>query len=247
MKDSMQDFLKRKAMLFFLAIGAFAALGILKEEASAAEPFKLGVQEKGYIEQSPMQGYADYPAPTMIPQQGRMGTSPPLKGGAQSNMMKGGASTGALQGGVGAAAPKPPMQMGIQRVVLPPQFMGLWNVQGARVKVEALPEFQAGAERAFTMNNSQMWEISGDVNVGYSMGSSTGIKTPMTVDKVQGSTAFIRYQHPVGNTMAQEAIVMTLVPGGAQFNGLERVSIVKEGLAQPRARVTYQLVGTRQR
>ncbi len=38
---------------------------------------------------------------------------------------------------------------------------------------------------------------------------------------------------------------MSLVPGGAQFNGLERVSISKQG--QVRAKVTYQLVGRRGR
>ncbi|MGH9554162.1 MAG: hypothetical protein ACRD3W_32590, partial [Terriglobales bacterium] len=64
---------------------------------------------------------------------------------------------------------------------------------------------------------------------------------------VEGGTAFIRYQHPISKTMAQEAIVMSLVPGGIQFNGLERISIVKEGMAQPRAKVTYQLMGSRQR
>ena len=96
------------------------------------------------------------------------------------------------------------------------------------------------------MNTNNTWEISGDPNSGYMMGSNTGVKTPIIVDKVQGNTAFIRYQHPVGKTMAQEAIVMSLLPGGMQFNGLERITIVKEN-EPPRCRVTYQLVGQRQR
>lgn len=200
--------------------------------AISQEPFKLGVQEKGYLQDnsSPMQGYADYPAyPKMAPQQPRMGTSAPLQGGAA------------------ATAPRPPIQAGVQKVALPPAFLGVWNVQGQRSKVEAQPEFQAGAERAFQTGTQNTWQISGDPNSGYTMGSNTGVKTALIVDKVQGSTAFIRYQHQVGNTMAQEAIVMNLLPGGAQFNGLERISIVKDPSQPPRARVTYQLTGFRQR
>ncbi len=193
----------------------------------AAEPFKLGVQEKGYLQQQPLDGSASYPAPQMIPQTPTAGTSAPLRGGA-------------------TAAPPRPLQAGVS-VQLPPQFLGAWLVRGQRVKVEAQPEFQAGAEQAFQVGTSNVWQISGSPSSGYTMGSDTGIKTQLVVDKVQDNTAFIRYQHAIGKTMAQEAIVMSLQPGGAQFNGLERVSIVKEGLAQPRARVTYQLTGTRQR
>lgn len=118
-------------------------------------------------------------------------------------------------------------------------------MQGERTKVEALPEFQAGAEQAFQMRTSNVWNIGGNPSAGYSMSNDAGVNTALVVDKVEGNTAFIRYQHPVGNTMAQEAIVMSLVPGGAQFNGLERVSIVKQGMPQPRAKVTYRLVGRR--
>ncbi|MBI4533485.1 MAG: hypothetical protein HY711_06010 [Candidatus Melainabacteria bacterium] len=207
----------------------------------AAEPFKLGVEEKGYVQSQPVQGYADYPAyptPPMTPQQGRSGSYAPMSGRA---------ATSAPLSGSAAATTRPPIQAGITRVALPPPFLGVWNVQGQRIKVEAQPEFQAGAERSFAINTQNIWEIIGEPNAGYTMGSSTGIRTQLVVDKVQGNTAFIRYQHPVGNTMAQEAIVMTLVPGGVQFNGLERISIVKPNQAQPRARVTYQLVGQRQR
>jgi hypothetical protein len=201
----------------------------LQSVALSAEPFKLGVQEKGYVNSSPIQGYADYPAPTMVPQQGQAGIATPLKTGIQQT------------------APRPPLQTGISKpVALPPPFLGAWNVQGQRVKVEAVPEFQAGAEQAFAMTTQNVWSISGSPQGGYSMGSNTGIRTPLVVDSVQGSTAFIRYQHPIGKTMAQEAIVMTLTPTGVQFNGLERISIVKEG-APPRARVTYQLTGFRQK
>jgi len=203
--------------------------------AAAADPFKLGVEQKGYIEekQPPMQGYADYPAPQFVgaPIQPKPAAKPPLQAGAATTAP--------------APPPRPPIQATVQKVVLPPDFMGVWNVQGQRSKVEAQPEFQAGAEQAFATSTSNIWEISGDANSGYNMGSNTGIKSPMIVDKVQGGTAFIRYQHPVGKTMAQEAIVMTLAPGGAQFNGLERITIVKPN-QPPRARVTYQLFGRRQ-
>jgi hypothetical protein len=149
-----------------------------------------------------------------------------------------------LEGGTSGYG-RQPLQ-GNVAVSLPAGFLGAWNVQGRRSKVEAQPQFQAGAERSFNMSNQQIWQITGNPG-NYALNSNTGISTPIYVDKVSGSTAFIRYQHQVGNTMAQEAIVMALQPGSAQFNGLERISIVKQGLPEPRAKVTYQLIGTRQR
>jgi hypothetical protein len=139
-----------------------------------------------------------------------------------------------------------PLVGGVQKqIVLPPQFLGVWSVSGQRIKVEALPEFQASAENAFSITTNNTWEISGDVQHGYTMGSNTGVKTPLAVDKVQGNQAFIRYQHQVGNTMAQEAIVMQLQQNGNAFTGLEKVSIVKEPQQPARARVVYQLSGIR--
>jgi len=227
----------RQAQVFRLVALSGVVLGLLAPPSWADEPFKLGVQEKAYLESAPMSGYANYPsypAPKMIQQQPRMGAPAPPRP--------------PMQGGVGTTAPppRPPIQATIERVVLPPAFLGVWNVAGQRVKVEALPAFQQGAEAAFAMNNNQIWEIAGDPANGYMLGSNTGIRTPLVVDKVQGATAFIRYQHQVKNTMAQEAIVLQLAPGGAQFQGLERIMIVKPN-EPPRAKVTYQLSGVRQR
>jgi hypothetical protein len=132
------------------------------------------------------------------------------------------------------------------QVVLPPPFLGSWNVQGQRMKIDALPEFQQSAQTAFAPATNNVWQITGDPNNGYSLGSNTGVKTQLIVDKVQGSQAFIRYAHQIGNTMAQEAIVMQLAPGGQSFTGLEKVSIVKGPQQPPRAKVTYQLSGSRQ-
>ena len=141
-----------------------------------------------------------------------------------------------------------PIQAGTIRtqVVLPPPFLGVWNVKGQRTKIDALPEFQQSAQTAFSPSTSNVWEITGDPNNGYSMGSNTGAKTQLTVDKVQGSQAFIRYAHQVGNTVAQEAIVMQLGPQGQSFTGLERITIVKAPQQPSRAKVTYQLSGSRQ-
>lgn len=199
------------------------------------EPFKLGVQEQGYATQ---QGGASYPSYPSYPtyQAPKLQPSQPRQGHADSNV---------LQGNAVSQPPRNLTSGASQRVVLPPQFLGAWNVQGQRVKVEASPEFQAGAESAFAGRTNNIWQISSDGNGGYVLGSNTGIKTALVVDGVQGSTAFIRYQHPIGNTMAQEAIVMTLQSGAARFNGLERITIVKQG-QPPRARVEYQLTGTRQ-
>jgi len=207
-------------------------LAIAPEALAQESPtLKGGVRDQEYVPGSG--GGSSYPAPQMVPQQPTYQPARPAK------QLNGGAS----------ASQKPPQQAPMQAsvsVTLPPQFLGVWNVQGTRTKVEAQPEFQQGAEQAFSTSNQQIWTIQGGQG-GYTLGSNTGIQTPIYVDKVQGTTAFIRYQHPIKNTMAQEAIVMSLTAGGAQFNGLERISIVKEGVAQPRAKVTYQLVGSRQR
>jgi hypothetical protein len=218
-----------------IALGAF--LFVWGSGPSFADPFKLGAEANDYIET----GGGQYPAPQYVGQPQTARSAPiqgrPLRANTQQNTYNGGASN---FGGN-------PLQGGAQTTVsLPAGFLGAWNVQGRRQKVEAMPEFQAGAEQAFTTNNQQIWTITGNPG-NYSLGSNTGVSTAIYVDKVSGSTAFIRYQHPVGHTMAQEAIVMSLQPGSAQFNGLERVSIVKEGMPQPRAKVTYQLIGTRTR
>jgi len=197
----------------------------------AQEPYKLGVQEN--VPGQPNNSYS-YPAPQMIPIPAAPATKIPKKtpqyNGNAVNNTKGPEAFSA----------------NVTRVALPPAFLGSWQVHGERTAVEAMPEFQAAAERSFAMSNDQTWNISGNQGGGYTLGSNTGISTTLYVDKVQGSTAFVRYQHPVGNTMAQEAIVMSLGAGGLQFDGLERISIVKQGLPQPRAKVTYRLNGMRQ-
>jgi hypothetical protein len=209
--------------IFFIVL-----LQIYQSMALADQPFKLGVEQKNYQEQ---ESSYSYPAAQMA--------TPTYQGKAiQSNSSS--LSTQTIK--------KPSLKASVQtNIALPPAFLGTWIVQGKRTNVEALPEFQQGAQAAFALNNSQLWAINGDPVSGYKLASNTGVETQLIVDRVEGTTAFIRYQHPVGNTMAQEAIVMSLEPGGAQFNGLERIAIVKQGLNQPRAKVTYQLLGNRQR
>ncbi|HMY55331.1 MAG TPA: hypothetical protein PK671_20380, partial [Candidatus Obscuribacter sp.] len=80
----------------------------------------------------------------------------------------------------------------------------------------------------------------------YTLKTDQGVTTSLNIYKVAGNQAFIRYQHPISKTMAQEAVVLELQNGGMSFQGLERISIVKEGEPQPRAKVTYQLYGQRQ-
>lgn len=208
--------------------------------AMAGEPLKGGIETKQAIQGAG--DYSDYPAypPPVAVQAPVLKPQHPVKPPPSKP----------LSGQIRESAPPPPvqrpLQMTVQRqVVLPQGFMGAWRVQGQRRNVEAMPEFQAGAEQAFSLNTNNTWNINGQPG-SYSM-SNGEMSTPLWVDKVEGGTAFIRYQHPVGKTMAQEAIVLSLVPGGAQFNGLERISIMKEGIPQPRAKVTYQLSGMRMR
>lgn len=216
-----------------------AAVAVQISSAAMADPLQGGIETKQMVQPGGV-GPGDYSYPTFTPPQKPVKAPPPPH-------------TKPLNATIRESVPiqRPPMQMQVQQrapiqggvVALPQGFMGSWRVQGQRQKVEAMPEFQAGAEQAFSLNTNNTWNINGQPG-SYSM-SNGDMSTPLWVDKVEGGTAFIRYQHPVGKTMAQEAIVLSLVPGGVQFNGLERISIVKEG-AQ-RAKVTYQLNGARMR
>lgn len=222
-----------------------ALMLVLLSNPAPGEPFKLGIEEKGYL-QDVDSGQYQYPAPKAVP------TQPPLKGNVQQEHKKKPAKL--LKGNAEERlpTPRPPMNLGVQQqrsIPLPPQFLGAWMVYGTRQNVDALPQYQEGVFNIFAQQTEDMWNISGDPNSGYAFtNAGLGVSSAIYVDKVSGDTAFIRYQHPIKNTMAQEAIVMQLVPGGAQFNGLERISIVKPGeKGQPRAKVTYQLMGRRQR
>ncbi len=193
----------------------------LSYSALGAEPFQLETNENNYQQNN----NSSYPTPQKLsPNTGSNVSRASLNSSINSNTF----------------------QLGTQKtVVLPPSFLGVWNVIGQRVKVEALPEYQSNAENAFALNTNNTWQFSGNPANGYLMSSNTGIRTQLTVDKVQGNTAFIRYQHPIKNTMAQEAVVISLQGNNDRFTGLERISIVKQGQT-PRAEVTYQLSGFRQ-
>lgn len=230
-------------------LGVLIALAVAVGSPSAvfAEPLKGGVTEQGQYQQpSGEAGYGQYgyPAPQMVqPQQ-------PLRGNVQEQRppqrpLK--LNAGAQQQQQAPPVQRQPMQMRVQQSVqLPPQFMGAWLVRGLRTKVEALPQYQDGISNIFSMNTQNIWRISGSPQTGYQLGSDTGATMPLTVVECDGATATIRYQHPMKNTMIQEAVVMQLVNGGAQFNGFERLSVVKPGEGPPRAKVTYQLQGQRQ-
>ncbi len=237
---STSGFVSKSLTTSLFVVGAVALVNLAFPPASLADPFKLGAEQKQYNEGGSYPAYPQYPTPQAIP-----APRQPMKADIREDVRP----TPRMNGNIQQDNPPPRRPMinaGVQqRVVLPASFLGAWNVQGQRTKVEALPEFQAGAEAVFAPNTSNVWNIGGDPNSGYSMSNDQGVSTQLVVDKVEGNTAFIRYQHPIKNTVAGEAIVMSLVPGGAQFNGLERVSISKQG--QVRAKVTYQLVGRRGR
>ena len=201
------------------------------------QPYKLGVQENVQGQPSTY----SYPPPQMIPVPAT--TVPPA---ARLAPKPAPMPIPRYNGQASSNNTPEAFSVGVSKVALPPPFLGSWQVHGQRTKVDAMPEFQAAAGRSFSLTNDQIWNISGNQASGYTLSSNTGISTALIVDKVEGSTAFVRYQHPVGNTMAQEAIVMRLAASGMQFDGLERISIVKQGLPQPRAQVTYSLAGIRQ-
>lgn len=232
-----------------IALSVLAAsliLGTGFTPVSADEPFKLGAQTNVQNEPPPAQ-YPAYPAYPTYPTY-----TPPPVAKPDKHPPKPVKQPKPLQGGAMQSTPppvqQPPMQASIAAPgVLPGEFLGVWQVLGSRSAVEAQPQFQQGINNIFQATTSDTWTIQGSPQSGYSLSSSTGVSTQITVDRVQGTTAFIRYQHPIKNTVAQEAIVMQLGPGGASFQGLERISIVKQGEPGPRCKVTYQLSGRRQR
>ncbi len=208
----------------------------------ADEPFKLGVEQRNVIQPDPPAvppSYPSYPVYTP-PSEAKVDAIPKhpkkkLDAGIDQNVAP-------------PASTRPPLQATIaQPGVLPGEFLGVWRVIGTRQGIDALPQYQAGIQNIFSASTSNTWNIGGSPQGGYSLSNDMGVSTQLAVDKVQGTTAFLRYQHKINNTVAQEAIVMQLAPGGATFQGLERISIVKPGEAQPRCKVTYQLNGQRQR
>lgn len=227
----------------FAVLAVLAAVSI-STPAMAQKVIQGGVQQN--VENQPYSGSADaYPMPTMIPQAPRQAPpSPPKKPAPPKKPPK--LNAGATQQ-VYQAPPQQPLQASAQQAppgVLPPQFMGNWLVIGQRAKVEARPEYQSGIDGIFTQSNSQTWNIVGGPG-GYSMSSSSGVQS-VQVGNCNTTTAFLRYQHPVKNTVAQEAIVMQLAPDGQTFSGMQRITIRKQGEPSPRAQVTYNLMGRRQ-
>jgi hypothetical protein len=233
--------IKRGARLVLASFAAVSVLSIGALEAQA-DPFKLGVEERGYIQDPNGGGGYEYPSPQMVP------TGAPLQGNIDKTVKKKPSKN--LDGGVQDSGPRKPMNPGVQKSVpLPQGFLGPWLVSGLRKDLQvAKPEMQAQANTAFAMQTQNTWTISGNPSTGYSFTADNGVKSSIFVDKVSGDTAFIRYQHQVFNTVAREAIVMQLVNGGVQFNGLERITISKPGEpGPPRFKMTYQLIGTRPR
>lgn len=233
---------KKEGILLLLSFsfGCSAAL--------ADEPFRLGASHTDNIAPNPEASYAAYPVyGQMYGNAAKQAPAPPVKkinAGIQQAVQR--PAPPPVQRPVQAPVQRPvqPMQGAVQGV-LPPQFLGVWQVLGSRSGVEAQPQYQQGIDNIFSSTTANMWKIQGNPQQGYMLSTDTGVSTALMVE-TQGNTAILRYQHPIKNTMAQEALVMQLLPGGAQFDGLERISIVKQGEPAPRAKVTYKLIGRRQ-
>ena len=218
-------------------------IGVLAQGQSG-QPFQLGVHQDTQLD--PETGF--YPAPKMIPQTAVMAKPKPvkpLKANIKQDRQPAQRAQMAIPANIQQSQPlSAGVQSGPPPGVLPPQFLGQWQVMGARAAVQARPEFQSGIENIFSATNSQMWNIAGG-NGGYSMSSDTGVQQ-VQVGKCTASVAYIRYAHQIKNTVAQEAIVLQMDPDGRHFQGKQRISIIKQGEAGPRAQVTYNLSGTRQ-
>lgn len=230
---------KRFALGLLVPSLLLAAYTSTPVQADESQPFKLNASEQRRIEQPTPGPEATYPKPQMILDTPKADVTPPPPQPHKGNV-------GAQQ--PQHISPGRPLTAGVAvSKQLPPEFLGVWRVMGNRKSIDALPQYQAGVQNIFSGTTSNTWTISGSPQQGYSLTSDTGVSTQLAVDKVQGGTAFLRYQHQIKNTMAQEAVVMELGPNGATFQGLERISIVKQGEPQPRCKVTYELAGQRQR
>ncbi|MCW5823577.1 MAG: hypothetical protein KIT34_12295 [Cyanobacteria bacterium TGS_CYA1] len=146
--------------------------------------------------------------------------------------------------------PSPTFNLGATKSVpLPPSFLGKWAIQGNKKDFQAIQAKYQAANEAFAPQTQNIWIIMGSPQQGYAFSNEVGVRSPLIVDKVEGSRAFIRYQHQMKNTIAQEAIVLEVSPDGSQLNGMERITIVKPGQGPDtgaRAKVTYQLNGFKQ-
>ncbi len=234
---------------YFLAL----ALSLSTATAWADEPFKLDASHTevipGQVQQQASYGTPTYATPQMVPTQ-----PPPKKLKMEIKHTEAPKQP--------PPPPPPPPQRPMQPVqamqpmqpqdgVLPPQFLGRWAVQGQQTGVEVAQWFQqktgATVEKVrsqFSPTNQQTWTIQGSPQQGYVMQSDTGATTPLMVQTQSANIAIIKYQHQVFNSVANEAIVMQLGPDGAQFEGLESITIVKPG-EQPRFKVKYKLYGRR--
>jgi len=237
-----------------VAIGSWASISFAP--CLEAKQFELNAEQKQYTPGD--NGVPDYaPYPTFTPQKPAKKQPPPKKQAplkiqiqkeqqAPQQMPQ-------LIRQMPQARPMPNLQrpqtfnLGAQRSVpLPPNFLGRWSVQGQKKNFEAMqPQYQA-ADGIFAPQTQNVWNIVGNPQQGYAFSNDMGVQSKLVVDKVEGSRAFIRYQHPIKNTMAQEAIVLEVSPDGSQLNGMERISIIKQGEPGPRAKVTYQLNGFKQ-
>jgi hypothetical protein len=228
----------KRRIFVVLAIAAGCSIAAAGAQ-DTPRPLQGGVEQNRVMPPDGYPAYPVYPTPTMIPQPPR--TAPkhppkPLHGGVQAQQP--------------AAQPTPPRRPLTGQVqapppgVLPNQFLGQWLVLGSRGKIDAQPQYQNGIQDIFTASNSQNWNIQGAPG-GYAMSSTSGV-SQVQVGNCTADTAYIRYQHQVGKTMAREAIVMQISPDGRSFQGMQRISIVKPGEMMPRATVQYNLVGRRQ-
>ncbi len=225
---------------FSLALAAIVTLS--SAFSASADPYQLGVEQRGQYQAAPVSG--GYPAPVMTPGVPQYQAPPPtrqLKANTSNNRMN-------LNAGVQQQQQpqRPPMQLGVQKVALPPAFLGSWVVQGQRTTVKAISaEFQQNAEQGFNTTTRNVWNINGSPQGGYTMSNDQGVSTALQVQKMMGpNKAVVAYQHQMGKAMAQEMILMELQNGGASFSGIERITIVKDGVK--RCNVSYSLSGQRQ-
>ncbi len=230
-------------------------LSVTFAPALLAKQFELNAEQKNYMPGD--NGVPEYaPYPTFTPQKPAKKQPPPKKQPPLKIKVEQQQQMPPMQRQMPQARPMPQLRqtpmfnLGTQKsVALPPSFLGKWAVQGSKTNFEAIQAKYQAANEAFAPQTQNIWILMGNPQQGYSFSNEVGVRCPLIVDKVEGSRAYIRYQHQMKNTIAQEAIVLEVSPDGSQLNGMERITIVKPGQGPdsgPRAKVTYQLNGFKQ-
>jgi len=101
------------------------------------------------------------------------------------------------------------------------RFLGRWDVEGKRIAVEALPQFQSHAEQAFAVTTFMYWEFR----------PFDPKKTKVATACMSGNKLMINRSRPIRRTVADELIELEL-PLSGSFSATQQVTITENKSSQ---------------